>query len=184
MRRVWRFHAVTWEDEHRLRGCFANSDADAPLLLNLRTGRMVVAESGWVDGETGNQNGAEEDTDEDSRPSLLPILNAALEGPADPLLNQERRFVLGGHPVHLIWSLVSDGRRHPLVAASDEAAPRVLRLTDDGVPLQLDRDGRTLFFLRRNVLWRLDLRKPLPQLLDEVARPGLPIPTELLESGR
>ena len=62
------------------------------------------------------------------------------------------------------------------LCASNEEAPRSLYLSAGGVPLAISRDGRTVFFERERSLWRLDLRKPLPQLLDEVRVPPLPDP--------
>lgn len=60
-----------------------------------------------------------------------------------------------------------------LYALSDTPAPRALYLMPSGEPTALSRDGRTLFVVSRHTLWRLDLRKPLPALLDEHPAPDL-----------
>lgn len=88
--------------------------------------------------------------------------------------HQEQRAV-GGRRLFLLWNdppVPGSG----LYAASDHAAPRVLRLAGDATFTELSPDGRTLFFQRHDALWRLDLRRPLPDLLEEAAPPPLPEP--------
>jgi hypothetical protein len=71
----------------------------------------------------------------------------------------------------------------PALPRAVEPVPTALVLTEDAEPLELSRDGRTLYFLRQGWLWRLDLRAGLPRLLSELAVPGLPLPAELAPAG-
>ncbi|MCC2669299.1 MAG: hypothetical protein K0Q72_1770 [Armatimonadetes bacterium] len=96
---------------------------------------------------------------------------ALVELPAMP--PTEKRVNIGGRKLLLLSSDPATPGG-PLYAVSDDAAPRVLHLADNAMPVKLSDDGRTLFFDRGGVLWRLDLRKPLPELLDEVVPEGLP----------
>jgi hypothetical protein len=107
-------------------------------------------------------------------PALWPALSSPLEElPTDFGWRYGHR-VISGRGVYLVHTRVRGGEPGTLYAVSDEPAPRILRLAPRARPLALSRDGRTLFFEREGVLWRLDLRKPLPALLDEVPVPELP----------
>lgn len=105
--------------------------------------------------------------------SLLPldggVANSARE------LSSSKRIEIGGRTVFLFWN-EDPQPGTALYAASDHDAPRVLRLAEGAAVTHLSPDGRTLFFERGGALWRLDLRRPLPDLLDEAAPPALPEP--------
>ncbi|MGV3722257.1 MAG: hypothetical protein ACO1SX_15225 [Actinomycetota bacterium] len=73
-----------------------------------------------------------------------------------------------------LWSSASAAAS--VIAVSDEPTPRVLPLAKNASPTALSADGRVLFFERDGALWRLDLRRPLPELLDEAPPPPLPEP--------
>jgi hypothetical protein len=111
-------------------------------------------------------------------PELWSSLSSALEElPSDFAGNWKYgQEDIQGRGIYLVHTLAASGDSVALYAASDEPAPRILRLASGARPLALSRDGRTLFFERCGVLWRLDLRKPLPALLDEVSVPELPDP--------
>lgn len=175
LRRVWRFSAERWADERHLRGTLENPAPELLLTLDLNTGRTAIRPWTW---EAAYNPGDYEGELYDEEPDLVSVLNSPLEQvPGDLRFSKQQRFTAGGRPLYLLWAPWTRGERHPVYAASDDAAPRLLRLLDDGVPLDLSRDGRTLFFSRGNVLWRLDLRKPLPALLDDVPLPALPEPS-------
>lgn len=173
LRRVWRFQAEQWLDEQHLMSIPRPLGEDSTRLhLDLRSGRTAVRPWSWEDvlADYEGELYAEE-------PDLLSVLNSPLEPAAENVrFRKQRRFAVGDRQVYLLWAPWTKGERHPIYAASDDAAPRLLKVVDDGVPLELARDGRTLFFSRGNVLWRLDLRRPLPELLDAVPLPTLPEP--------
>jgi hypothetical protein len=95
---------------------------------------------------------------------------AGLEG-----IDSELRFSLaltgGDRGVKLWWGAEEGGG---LYAISEEPTPKVLRITAGATPRAISADGRTLFFERDGALWRMDLRRPLPELLDEATPPALP----------
>jgi hypothetical protein len=173
LRRLWRFRGTGWTGEQRLRGTVGSGETGVE--LDIRRGRTH-----WTpDGVRAlNENMVWENDlyyDEDSE--ILGVLNDTLEnGDENLAFSKQKHFKVGDRKLFLLWAPWEKGKRHPIVAASDETAPRVLRLADDGVPIELGKDGRTLWFSRGNVLWRLDLRKPLPELLDQAPLPKLPEP--------
>ena len=96
-------------------------------------------------------------------------LDSALEAPFGGRRRrwEVERYRIGEQTVTLAYHPQPPLAAPVLLAISNDDAPRVLRLTSGGKPLALSRDGRTLFFRRENALWRLDLRKPLPELTSE-----------------
>lgn len=173
LRRVWRLPATAWKDDRRLEALFSFGGEGHPFRLDLRTGRTSsnVAMSAASDTIYENDLYAEDESD------MLAVLSSTLEsGDGEITPSKQKQYRVGGRPLYLLWAPGKKGKRSPIIAASDEAAPRQMRLVDDGVPLELGKDGRSLWFSRGNVLWRLDLRKPLPELLDEAPLPKLPEP--------
>jgi hypothetical protein len=162
LRRVWRLSATNRSEKPR--GPLL-SITDPPAVLDLksrRTYRGAAAQQRLSDwGETV-----------DDWMSWTEYDDTDLE--VGDYSHQEHRDV-DGRRIFLLWNdppVPGSG----LYAASDHAAPRVLRLAGDATFAELSPDGRTLFFQRHGALWRLDLRRPLPDLLDEAAPPPLPEP--------
>jgi hypothetical protein len=172
LRRLWRSSATSWDGEHRLR---ASGLEEHSYRLDLRTGRTTWLTS--PDGFLGSEADFENDLYYEEDADMLAVLNSTLESGDEKIgFSKQKQYRVRDRTVYLLWSPWQKGKRHPIVAASDEAAPRQLRLVDDGVPIELGKDGRTLWFSRGNVLWRLDLRKRLPELLDQPPLPNLPEP--------
>lgn len=176
LRRLWRFRGIGWTGEHRLRGTLGSGPGDTGVELNLRTGRTR-----WVPDAVrvlDDDSVAENDLYYDEDSDILGVLNDTLEnGDGQVDFSKQKRCKIGDRKLFLLWSARWEkDKRHPIVAASDEPAPRLVQLVDDGVPIDLGKDGRTLWFSRGNTLWRLDLRKPLPELLDQAPVPKLPEP--------
>ena len=89
---------------------------------------------------------------------------------------REAKYTVGETSFALVGGAGADnaGAPPPLYAVSSDAAPVYLKLLDRGTVEAVSADGRT-FFRRAGALWRLDLRKPLPELL-HVDLPPLPEP--------
>jgi hypothetical protein len=174
LRRVWRLPSVAWTDEGHLEALVSFGAEGHPFRLDLKNGRTKSnVELQSPDAETTY----EDDLYGEDYLDVLGVLNSTLEGGDNELeFSKQKRYKVGERKLFLLWALWAKGKRHPIAAVSDEAAPRVLRLVDDGVPIEFGKDGRTLWFSRANVLWRLDLRKPLPELLDQAPLPKLPEP--------
>lgn len=176
LRRAWRFAALGWGEDRRLWTTLDGETWSEPaLVLDLKTGRTEVKPEGW---ENPYRFALYEDYGDPfvEDESLVGTLTSTLEKqPADFAAERERSYQIGDRRVSLLWAGDEQAPR-ALYAASDEAAPRLLRLAADAEPLALARDGKTLFFKRERMLWRLDFRKPLPELLDEVELPSLPQP--------
>ncbi len=62
-----------------------------------------------------------------------------------------------------------------LIARTEDPAPRTLKLASRANLMAISGDGRTAFLRRGVSIWRLDLRQPLPLLLDEASLPELPL---------
>lgn len=174
LHRVWRFAALGWAGGDRLWATAAGDPWTEPsLVLDLKTGRTEVKPEGWENpyryGELDWASPfAEDDTVSGSLTSILE------KQPADFRPEEERSYRVGGRSLSLLWG--PGGSTGAVYAASHQDAQRLLRLAARSEPLALSRDGKTLYFVRDRSLWRLDLRKPLPQLLDEVPLPDLPEP--------
>jgi hypothetical protein len=196
--RVWSVQADGWQDAHHL---FGLRDAAAqlghPLELDLRS-RRVHSLSADSDSDLFLFNS----TLPRPKPSLYRLAvpredetideagNMAEDGPSTPDIEipgadgwpgQDQQVVwgrAGSRKVILTSTVPGEEMRSGLYGLSDDDAPRSLYLGPGGVPLAISRNGRTIFFERSKSLWRLDLRKPLPQLLDEVKVPALPDPPE------
>jgi hypothetical protein len=180
LHRVWDLDASGWLDEDHL---WTRENDDWPprlTLLDLRNGRAVRGSWREVEHVFGQWLGDLEHRYEqdDWDPDLWSTLSSALEElPSDFAGDWDYdRTVIGNRGVYLVHTLNADAKPVALYIVSDEPAPRILRLAWRAQPLALSRDGRTLFFKRDGILWRLDLRKPLPALLDEVPVPELPDP--------
>jgi hypothetical protein len=180
LRRVWSWGARGWLDEDRLWLSSENGWPPAVWILDLTSGR--TRRGRWPDVEhLANESqgddyiGYEQD---DGDADLRSMLSSPLEElPPDFTGEWEDDYEdTCGRGVHLIDTLTAGHEPVALYAVSDEPGARILRLTSAARPLALSRDGRTLFFEREEVLWRLDLRKPLPALLDELSVPDLPDP--------
>lgn len=181
LRHFSNFAANGWlDDEHVM--VTDDSDWKPPVaILDLAEGRAVHGEwsedverrySELIDESPG---GLEQD---EWDPDLWSTLLSGLEAlPPDFARGWKYGHnVIGARGVYLVHTFAAGGAPATLYAISDEPAPRLLRLASGARPLALSRDGRTLFFERGGVLWRLDLCKPLPALLDEVSVPDLADP--------
>jgi hypothetical protein len=180
LHRVWDLGASGWLDEDHL---WTSNDNDWPrpvALLDLRNGRTVRGR--WHDIEHLYDEwlyDLEQRYDPDDwDPDLQSTLSSALEELPPDFAGDWTygHTTVGDRGVYLVHTLEADAKPVALYAVSDEPSPRILRLARRARPLALSRDGRRLFFKRDDVLWRLDLRKPLPALLDEVRVPELPDP--------
>lgn len=76
---------------------------------------------------------------------------------------------VSGRRVHLASRFERWGEPLDLYAVRLAETVHVLRLAERAVPCGLSRDGKTLFFTRNLYLWRLDLRRPVTELLDEAS---------------
>jgi hypothetical protein len=180
LRRVWRWDARAWLDEDHLWLSSETGWPPAVWILDLGSGRAKRGR--WPDVEHLDEEAEDHsyigDEESDEVADLRSTLSSPLEElPSDFAGDWEYDGELAcGKGVYMVHTLTA--ARDPIAsyAVSDEPAPRILRLATGAQPLALSRDGRTLFFERGGVLWRLDLRKPLPALLDEVSVPELPDP--------
>jgi hypothetical protein len=140
--------------------------SESTYVLDLRSGRTLLR-----DYSTRFQAPSAEDPDEDYWSYFEPpTLSDPLAAEAIPDFSyvSPPLWKVGDRTV----SLGTSGS--DLYAATQELAPRFLLLARDAAFIQLSRDGRTLFFERGGALWRADLRKPVPELLDELRSPELP----------
>jgi hypothetical protein len=180
LHRIWKHRPWVWLDDGHL---WAPNRERWPLpvtILDLRTGRTKNARSSDVthgDSE-GDYTTRSDYEQEDWDPELWSTLSSGLEElPSDFARGwQYGRDTVGDRGVYLVHTLGAHGEPVALYAVADEPAARILRLATRARPLALSRDGRALFFERDEVLWRLELRKPLPALLDELSVPELPDP--------
>jgi len=173
LRRVWRLRAT--EVKHHSAHEYLSA-ADPPALLDLKAGRTYRNEAAQRLLEQlppSDQYLADDGWQEIDATDLLPLEGGDVTSPRS--LNNNRGFVIGGRRVSMFWNDPPQSGT-ALYAASDHAAPRVLRLADGAAFTQLSPDGRTVFFERSGALWRLDLRRSLPELLDEAVPPSLPEP--------
>jgi hypothetical protein len=175
--RIWSLPARGWRDEYRLWSAEGYGDA---LYLDLRTRRTIHPE--WDQGPENlwyaQDNAIARFDQEGGSPDVDPTLTSALEElPADARRSYRYGHAfIGGRGVYLLYTLNPNEEPAALYAFSDEIAPRILRLAEKARPVALSHDGRLLFFERDGVLWRLDLRQPLPLLLDRLPVPELPDP--------
>jgi hypothetical protein len=176
LHRAWRIAADGWLDDHRLWSDGADYGAPPEWVLDVRTGRTQSGDTPISDELRYAQDEYDYRTGEE--PSILGGPAGLEELPAD-FGDVAVTHEVGERSVELVYKTWAPGAHWGLYAISDHAAPRVLRLTGDATPLELSQDGRTLFYLRRNALWRLDFRRPLPELLDAVPVPDLPDPPGL-----
>jgi hypothetical protein len=180
LRRVWSWSASGWLDEDHLWVSSEHGWPPGVWILDLGTRR--TRRGRWPDVEhldeesEGDSSIGDEQDNEDA--DLRSMLSSPLEElPPDFADDWEYDYKLPcGRGVYIVHMLTAAGDPVASYAVSVEPAPRILRLASGARPLALSRDGRTLFFDRGGVLWRLDLRKPLPALLDEVSAPELPDP--------
>lgn len=177
LRHAWRLRATEvsqdrylWTGSPALSALWA--DSSLPQVFDYRRRREMVT---WV---------------EDGSLLRSQSLQMASQGELDALFSEgesdlsEEAAGLEGIDSELYFSLAATGGKRGvklwwgtgdgLYAVSEESTPRVLRITTGETALALSADGRTLFFERDHALWRLDLRRPLPELLDEAAPPALP----------
>lgn len=179
VRRVWSHPASTvWQDRYLWEGnpvATALWDEPLPPAFDYRARRPLLG----PEAERLLQNQPQvadpwNDADETYTEgwSELSAEAAGIEGLTGELY-YSLRATSAGRALRLWWGR-EDQPARALYAISDEATPKVLRLTANAEPKALSADGRTLFFERDGALWRLDLRRPLPELLDEAAPPALP----------
>jgi hypothetical protein len=176
LRRVWNLGARGWLDEEHLWLSSENGWPPSVWILDLTSGRTVDGRWPEVERLDEADNSSGDFTQKDWEPDLWSTLSSGLEE-LPPDFNGAWKYghdTIGDRGVYLVHTLAAGGEPVALYAVSSETAPRILRLASRARPLALSRDGRTLFFQREGVLWRLDLRKPLPALLDEVPVPELP----------
>jgi hypothetical protein len=174
LHRLWRFPAEGWLTESRLWCGEAGVIAayEGPIVLDLKTGRRLRGTGLVPDELLYASEEYETDTGEEE-----PDVEDPLAEPGHALASTQQvggKRLVDGRAFYLVQSQTAPG----LYAVSDDPAPRVLPLASGGKFVALSKDGRTLFFLRSGALCRLDLRKPLPALLDEVTVPELPDPLE------
>jgi hypothetical protein len=173
LRRVWRLSANAIKQDTRRRYLAVT---DPPAVLDLATSRTYVNEAAQQrlaqlpDEDYPGEEYPTVDLDADD---LLPLDGGNATSPR--ALNNNRGIEIGGRTVSLFWS-DPPGPGTALYAASDHAAPRMLRLAAGAAYAHASPDGRTVFFIRDGALWRLNLRRPLPELLDEAVPPQLPEP--------
>lgn len=170
LRRAWRYPVTRWLDEAHL----VSAEKEIRV-LDLHTGRTYRGPA--AEAVASRFPNAEEPDPElaamQDAPNEAAERSALEETPPD-LGGTAMEHTVAGRVFQLIWNGGGEGP-HGIYAAGKELAPRSLRLVANaGQVVKLSRDGRTLFFLRDGALWRLDLRKPVPQLLDEVPVPALP----------
>jgi len=173
LRRVWRLSAneIKQDAQHQYL-----TVTDPPAVLDLKTRRTYrnqPAQQLLAQFQEQYEIGVEYGANEVDATSLLPLDGEDATSPR--VLNNNRSVAIGGHTLSFFWS-DPPGPGTALYAASDHAAPRMLRLTSGAAYTHLSPDGRTLFFTRDDALWRLDLRRPLPELLDAAVSPPLPEP--------
>jgi hypothetical protein len=180
LRRVWSWSARGWLDEDHLWVSSEHGWPPGVWTLDLGSGRTMRGrwpdvEHLYEESEGDTYIGYEQD---DGDADLRATLSSPMEElPPDFTGEWEYDYeVTGGRGVYLVHTLTAGHDPVALYAVSDTPGARILRLASGALPLALSRDGRTLFFERNEVLWRLDLRKPLPMLLDEVPVPELPDP--------
>jgi hypothetical protein len=177
-RRVWSLAARGWLDDRHLWSDLGWG-AD-PWVLDLH--RRRVARGRWADVEGlfyPSMETASLDYEELGwEPRLTATLSSVLDGLPQDLLGAKNynEYPVGRERVLLVHSLDAAEEPVALYAVSDDPAPRILMLARRAEPLAMSRDGRTLFFRREGALWRLELRRPLPHLLQEAPVPTLPDP--------
>jgi hypothetical protein len=176
LRWIWHYPASGWVDDYWLR--LADPFRTMPFRFDLRNCRTVRGR--WPDTDIVDEQ--REDYSDESEPPALSALSSALEELPAISDSGYERYSVGQRRIFLMRTLNPVHTLNPanmptaLYSVSDEFVPRVVPLTVNASPLALSHDGRTLFFERNRALWRLELRKPLPALLDEKNVPDLPDP--------
>ena len=170
LRRMWRHPTDEVSEEHRWL-----LSQGRTLLLDLASGRTYVgpAAEKRVQELPSPYELEEEEYDFGKDPEELSSLAFPLSG-LESSTAGEQKVAVAGRRMVLLMEAPSDTDPGGIFAVSDHEAPRVLKLAEAAEAVRLSGDGRTLFFRRRQALWRLDLRKPLPELLDEAPPGALP----------
>jgi hypothetical protein len=169
---VWRYPATEVSEEHRWL-----LSQDRAVILNLanhRTYRGPAAEERAQELPLPYEVEDEEYDAFGKDPEELSSLAFPLAGLGSSA--EQQQVKVAGRRLRLLVEAPSESGEGGTFAVSDHDAPRILPLAKGAEPVRLSADGRTLFFRRGDALWRLDLRKPLSELLDE-AVPG-PLPDE------
>jgi hypothetical protein len=174
LRRVWSRSATGWLGEIQL--WVDNGWGSVPWVLDVRRGRERQGNWGEVEQLFYEREKARLHPLDQQHSELASMLSSPLEElPPEFSRGWESvAFRCGGTRIYLAYTTGVSEERQVLYAGSDDLMPRILPLARNAWPLALSRDGRTLFFRRRGALWRLDFRKPLPELLSEVPVPILP----------
>jgi hypothetical protein len=183
MRRVWRHRAETVHGDRYLEAGLSggfNAEGEHVPVLDLRSRRTLF---GTDAARALRAVGTDSDDYEEGIESPYPEWESGLNQAGLPLEGMEAEAEFD-FPLTLSDREIT--LRHgdagtpgaDLYAVADGPGPAILRLAKNAVPLAVSNDGRILFFERDGALWRLDLRRPLPELLDEEKPPPLPLPTE------
>jgi hypothetical protein len=176
LRWQWDVAASGWDGDARLWARRETSEGTEVIMHPLNGGPAVLG--GWpsLSDEFDDGSGGYEQNEWD--PDLWSTLSSGLEELPSDFAGDWKygHVVIGDRGVYLVHTLTARDDLVALYAVSDDPAPHILPLAPKARPLALSRDGRTLFFERGGVLWRLDLRKSLPALLDELSMPALPAP--------
>lgn len=173
LRRVWRFDAAEAKEDG---GRPYLVTAEPYAVLDVKTGRTYQGQAAQPLVDRLQRNGSQEYEYDDLRFSTLDLQPFDLpDVGATRGVTQSWQQESNGRRFFLVWN-EGPAAEQVYYAASADVAPRLLRLCSATSRPQLSPDGRTVFFERGGGLWRLDLRRTLPELLDEVDLPALPDP--------
>ncbi len=178
LRRTWRYPADRWPAERYLAFDATDSFAHLPgRILDLVSRKTLRLEDlpglqltpDWYDLELpvpGEADAISAVRSEWNEPDPVELSATAVRGPEGVLF-----YLVGGleyveDPGASPSTLVVQNPP-PLYAVSTAAAPRVLTLALRVQSFAMGRDQRTLFLWRDGALWRLDLRRSIPDLLRE-----------------
>lgn len=180
LRYRWRITSA-WLDERHLGG----ENYDERLgpkgywVFDLATNRTYRGEMALAKArqfESAEEEGTDFPT---STPQLAPVSPALDDLDGRSLESAVVKVLTSGNSA-FHWAGVNDFSTD-LVAATTSEPFRSLILSPRSAWISMSRDERTLFLLKADGLWRLDLRKPIDELLREVTVPELPLEGILTE---